>query len=437
MSEESLKCFFTCHHNWRWVVEAGCERCCDGLLDSTKVSRFKELPGYQMAIKTYALFRLDIRSASETLLRVGTTNVCMEHLDPKDALFRIMDNEVYRSCMPMNYLISWDAESFSFIPAQFPMLLKAPLGSGGYGLYYVYNWEDVRQLLNGHKRRAEKEVNFLDSLRNDYGEVPSWSLQRIIPSVKYIFNGIPRKCQFRGYLVICHGKLFLYKHYEVRMPLWNIDIDNTIRREHELYKNSALQSSSMAATLTSARNRWSYEVENECCGSGHARPYNEERNKSQTERFLLSEVFPHETHETESFSCVYGALRACLLHLARGIQASIEQHRNHALEAEIEASLAIAGVDLLVEELCDAVGQVRRYQAYVVELNNNPAMANPDKHRMSQRYKLHLIEFAKNTMELGIFYGLHRDMEGNKENKGVKEKLLQKCKGHLEFEEVI
>ena len=72
--------------------------------------------------------------------------------------------------MPASHLIEWDCEDISYLsefPSR-PALLKAPLGSGGFGLYFVFSKFDVLEVIRGHRKRAEEHPGFLDELQRDY-----------------------------------------------------------------------------------------------------------------------------------------------------------------------------------------------------------------------------------------------------------------------------
>jgi len=255
-----------------------------------------------------------------------------------------------------------------------PLLLKAALGSGGFGLYFVDNAKAVLEVITAHARRAASFPGFVESLRHHYGEVPQWSLQQLVSPVR--IAATERKTQVRAYIVMLNDMMYIYKNFEVRVPFWEGGDDDDVT-ECDVLKP-----------------KWSYEVENELVGDGDAIPYNERRKKSETERLLLEEV----TELASSRSEVLRVLLACVSALQQPILRQYQASKHP--ESNVTSSLAIAGVDLVVTNGSSS----SQFQAFIVEFNNNPAIADSNK-RMSEKYRAHLCTFVSGLMILGLTRG--------------------------------
>jgi hypothetical protein len=125
-------------------------------------------------------------------------------------------------------------------------------------------------------------------------------------------------------------------------------------------------------------------------------PYNERRKKSDTERLLLEEV----TELASSRSEVLRVLLACVNALQQPILRQYQASKHP--ESTVTSSLAIAGVDLVVTNGLSSSSS--QFQAFIVEFNNNPAMADSSK-RMSEKYRAHLCTFVSGLMILGLTRG--------------------------------
>lgn len=386
---------YTAHHNWAWVLKEAVESLQSDKLDIILDKRFSELPSQQVSKEkaTYALFRVEIGGCVDRIIRSYATSLCFVHLDPKDALLLEMKAVYVEHCMPKTVMLEWDSEEavdVELFPTR-PALLKAALGSGGFGLYFVYTPNDVVEVMKAHKKRAEGVEGFLDGLRRDYTTVPRWSLQQLVPSVRVANQN--RKCQLRAYVVECNGALYLYHEYEVRIPCWDIDLDAVLADELRM----SMESPAAAMSDEALCSRWSYEVENECCGRGNARPYNEQRNKGKTERYLVDEI-------PELSGCKDAMTRV----LRESMKAMKERilSRNSGDVKSSSSTMAIAGVDLLVSrkdpsEINEDSSNPDPFNAYIVEVNNNPAMPHPDKH-MSTKYRQHLVKLVSSILKLGL-----------------------------------
>ena len=71
--------------------------------------------------------------------------------------------------------------------------------------------------------------------------------------------------------------------------------------------------------------------------------------------------------------------------------------------------MAFLGIDLVVEKIADGT-----FRSYIVEVNNNPAMA-PEAKKMSSKYKTHLIEFVESVIKLGLSSKSGRYEKDNKD----------------------
>lgn len=374
-----MSCAYFRHHNWAWVVERALEEKFPEY-SLNKCESWRELPSQQNLGRKekarYALFRIELvelNKASDidlsdregsmlnTIQAVWASLTALEYLDPKDALYRALLSCGTELSMPATSLIPWDCDALELLP-DMPAekcLLKASLGSGGYGLYFVNSKEDVLTVIRNHAAKARSVPGFVSNLIKDYGDVPSWSLQTLINS--YRLNG-GRKCQFRAYVVLCGTNLYLYQQFEVRLPLWDASCEELMFEEDELV----------------------------FCQGSNARPYNHGRRKVHTERALVEE-FPELTPGIHSID---DSMRKTFI----ALRPSIEERLNNSKPDPLVSSttdltqLAIAGVDLLLDSDLNAT---------IVEINNNPAMPGEAKN-MTDRYKEHLISFVADIFKLGL-----------------------------------
>lgn len=164
---QRLDLHYTAHYNWVWVVHAAIlslkeKTHLENELDLVSCPRFKDLPSTKNSATkervTYSLFRIDLSSSDEAfelIRKVRTRSDIFGFLDPKDSLARVCQLLSAKDCMPDTLLIPWDWQAaedlnidgeVSLIRSEIvemlrtgPKLLKAPLGSGGFGLYFVYS----------------------------------------------------------------------------------------------------------------------------------------------------------------------------------------------------------------------------------------------------------------------------------------------------------
>jgi hypothetical protein len=421
-----LALHFTAHHNWAWMIRKAFSRTSKLLnIDTIECGSFKDLPSTkESSIRVkgqYSLFRLDIatnthrndeengHSISSTVgqNKIRVTSTSLSYMDPKDILFRELIEVNGEQYMPKTILIPTDCD-INVLSLTFPSmsaLLKAPLGSGGFGLYFVYNKFDIEELMKHHHERAKREEKTMKSVMSSFESYATnplcWSLQEIINPIRCTLPApLPgqyddisleaicykRRSQIRAYVVECEGELYLYEHLEVRFPLWNIDLDQTLIQEAELYSNLTNENH-----IFPREQIWSDEVENECCGKGHGRPYNEQRNKKYTDRFLVREI--------QELRPCQDVVKDCVINGFSRLKSRILDYRRRHNDAGITecTTLAIMGVDLLVSRN----KETGKYEAYMVEANNNPAMPADGK-RMSAMYHDHLVEFGVALIGLSL-----------------------------------
>ena len=219
------------------------------------------------------------------------------------------------------------------------------------------------------------------------------------------------------YVILVNGEMFLYPVYEVRLPYWSIPLDDILASE--------TASSSLSSSSSGKGPEWSDSVERLCVGSGRARPYNEGRDKKRTRRMLLSEI--DELRQAGAGQ----AVRSCVQGFFAGITALIAERRKRkeeclrdvssaesavmgALEKDgsvigpriVGRSVAVLGVDLVISEKSSSSSSGSSsgngLDAYIVEVNNNPAMPSPTKHSMSEQYRQHLVDLAAAIIGLGL-----------------------------------
>ena len=509
---------YTAHHNWAWILAEAIEHISTELSGGTPLptylcSRCKELPSQRdrldkkIKIK-YALYRLEIgktclksppQMTATRLRSVWATSPAFAFLDPKDALYRELQLRNCCHLMPKTTLLDWDITSTSEIGdlPSIPALLKASLGSGGFGLYFVYDQNDVLSIIKAHASRARTFVGFLDSLRRDHsGNIPCWSLQSLLKSCRVggeggvveedqlnschdiKKNGIKcqsksstKRCQIRVYTVCCGSHLYMYDTYEARLPSWDIDLEEILTVSSSTHcvsqNNSTISAVPQIDKIKSLHTETSIqeqeklvevseeimtvdEFETYCCLDGNARPYNQDRNKSITERFIFEELPELEFAKETVGNCVRDAMKALQIPILHQINASNcqagnpsevgvihgsdstilhnipsnnnisisndafqETHSSHPLRDSKPTEMAICGIDLMLEiveedfivEDGESFQPTKpKFHAYILEVNNNPAMAGNGK-LMSVKYRNHLIQFVKNTLLLGLGEG--------------------------------
>ena len=163
------------HHNWTWVVSEALHNIISSDDRRQIVKRQSELPSQKEKNKEqrekpcYALIKLDIERITPTLRvsSIWVTSPCLGFLDAKDRLCRELHHVSKQSLMPSTSFIPWDVTSIEDIPdfPTHPALLKAALGSGGYGLYFVHTKQHVLSIAQAHTQRAKQFDGFLEVRR--------------------------------------------------------------------------------------------------------------------------------------------------------------------------------------------------------------------------------------------------------------------------------
>lgn len=372
-----MKAHYTAHMCWAWLVEEAlaenfsAERCTTyKTLPSMSSLQSKEARSHA----GYALWRVEVEGRA-----AWCTSRCFEHLDAKDALFAELQEQQADYCMPPTTLLRWDCCATEaednidkFINTHGTVMLKGALGAGGFGLYLVSTAQDCLAVMSAHAARARETEGFLAKLERDYGgTVPHWSLQAKLSPV--LVGAAGRKSQVRAYVCCLEkergGTLFIYETLEVRLPIWSeAEGGQGIVSLHE-------------------QEMLDYEA-NICRGSG-ARAYNSGRQKRDTERMLLCECSELNGAQEAVISCLEAALGA----LRRGIFSRIT--------APCTSRLAIVGVDLLISR----DPSTSLLTAHILEVNNNPAMPDPLKHKMSALYRQHLVDYCTRQITLGLTGG--------------------------------
>ena len=192
----------------------------------------------------------------------------------------------------------------------------------------------------------------------------------------------------------------------MRLPFWTIPLDSILASEAA---ESLENESSM-----NERIEWSDPVERQCVGVGRARPYNEGRDKKRTQRLLISEIAELVNANAST------AVEDCVLRCFKGLKIEIDRRRKEeSLDHEsplnetligatkvCKKSIAVLGVDLVLCEKSDGDGfqDQKQLEAFIVEVNNNPAMPSIEKHNMSEKYKQHLISLTAAIIELGLMH---------------------------------
>lgn len=166
---------YTTHYNWAWVVTDAMSLLQKQLAvqDVILHERFRDMPSCKAAkskIKpTYALFRLDTTNSNDEITQmVRTRSDIFGFLDPKDSLVRICQLMSVTEFMPETILIPWnwtrDISSDDELATKIrlslnagPKLLKAPLGSGGFGLYFVYSLHGESLPFHSQSRSSLKQ----------------------------------------------------------------------------------------------------------------------------------------------------------------------------------------------------------------------------------------------------------------------------------------
>jgi hypothetical protein len=366
--------FYRIPSNWRWVFEETF-RGLEARDSSITYTPSDELPSKSLSLpreltKPHAIFRFERREANGLIRAVWCSSSLLDHLNAKDSLYetflRLSPDSIV-TAMPHTQLLPWDTTHADAIDMSAPVILKASLGSAGYGLYYVETADDVIEILRNHADKARAEPHFLDNLIRDHGRVPYWSLQSLVDSVR-VAGG--EKCQFRVHVVMRGERLFMYDDVEVRITVWSEDDDNNDQGDDKPRDDSLM------------------DFDNAMVGSGGGRPYNRNRDKRRTGRFLLEEV------EGLRGLGLSGRIRELMHSSFETLRPSITERidRQEAIPGLELTQLAVAGVDVMVDQ---------DYRPWIIELNNPPAMPKLSAD-MSAGYRAHLLVMMERLMALGF-----------------------------------
>lgn len=384
--------YYCSHYNWHWVIADALENYSSRVVHCKS---YRDLPSQKAskAPRRYSLFNVELFSTiNKKWYGAWCISPGFEFLDAKDALYKQFLKYRFQSVMPRTSLISWDSsneDDIGDLPS-IPALLKAALGSGGYGIYYVYNKSDALRIIKNHAKKALSVPDFHKKLIETYHQVPDWSLQDIIPST--LINN-DQKCQIRAYIVLCNRHLYLYQTFEIRIPHW---------REIDAFSDIDL--SSHEADFFSFEDEIPTDIHN------RSRPYNYGRVKTSTQRHLLSEF--EELRDktgilTDMLVKAFSALEQCILEntppampfelkplsLSSWSVNDVHDDFMHESITNHLNTVAIAGIDIMLHRDTNV--------PYIVEINNNPAMPTKGKN-MSQEYALHLPLLLRNILNLSV-----------------------------------
>jgi hypothetical protein len=233
--DSSRRVFYLVRHPWRWVME---ELKHNGM---QSVDTASELPSYAtlaaaMALATPggaggatpasarrrrisrkdrsilpATLKLEFVDAqtNEVIQAIHGTSASMDGLEDKDELVRTLQRCrcEHLALSPPSVLINWDVtheECLNVVGANLPALesnkdtttvavLKEPMGSQGKGIYFVSNVEEIHEVINEHRQRAQEEPALLENLIEAKGRIPSWGkfcLLRTPADIFYWFERI-------------------------------------------------------------------------------------------------------------------------------------------------------------------------------------------------------------------------------------------------------
>lgn len=363
---------YTVHFNWEWVVDYAISSLCSDSGNIKKLCKFSDLSlvqelkleGHRVK-PSYALFRIEmsLNNNSKRSFSIWASSQAFSIVDSKDSLYRKLNEYGISYLMPSTTLLPWDLDSIDDIRklmndedfATSQLVLKSAIGSGGSGIYFVSSEQDVLNVIRNHAKKAKLYEGFIDNLITWYGNVPSWSLQRRINVVTTKNN---RKTQVRVYVVICDKVCYIYNQFEVRIPLWN-----------------------------KSKEQFSTGIEDDIINDNDAVPYNQNRDKIATERFLIEEI----EELKDSKECIFGTVFKAMQHLNQ----DLIQFTDDSSSFNDHYCIGIAAIDLVLEN------HETKQSAYILEFNNNPAMPSVNK-QMSLKYKQHLFEFVRGLVMLSI-----------------------------------
>ncbi len=399
---ERVKYCFTAHYNWDWVVSEVINDLAKSESNGevVKLKRCQDLPSQSNIEKkkpAYSLFRVErISSIKSEACWAGDG---FAFLDFKDQLYHHLSLVDATYLMPNTRLLPYDA-SMDLLLQQAQLsststyVLKAACGSAGFGIYFIKSIQDVYTIIQRHKARAENYDNFLSNLKqSNHGTVPSWSLQEYKRSIR-VNN---KRTQLRIYAVLLHSNTasssgdihcYQYSTIECRVPSWDTDLDQEIysSNNNDTVTTESIDVSMMVAAETID------EVEVACCRDTTARPYNKDRNKSETNRYLLEELPELVGYAT----AVRSTCSQCLQKLQPYLTSYMQQSVDNKSISNNGSIVSVVGIDLIIESDSS--------KCFILEFNYNPAMPSSTK-AMSDPYRNHLHRFVQDTMSLGLSRG--------------------------------
>ena len=415
MSTELLL-HYTVHHNWCDFFEASLQQQRPGMFHSThRCKAYSDLPSSQAATKSrkvaYSLFRIDMLSTADRTLiaSVSASLDCFRHIDSKDALYIHLREAGAQHLMPATALLSHDVASIDEVENSLqifrdgacssssgdnlpdaPLLLKAALGSGGFGIYFVNTRSDVLHVAQEHLRMAQEAgPAFLQGLRNESfdGEVPRWSLQRYVKSLRV--GDRSNRIQIRAYAaIVCSSAscvcLLYDRDFEARIPHYDVDLDKELSGLREkagvpVREQKGGEDPGGSADAIEA-------LERRCCEGTSARPYNRERNKAETDRRLLCEMLD----PLSSRAVIEGVAGKCD-EMLLALEPRLREYCKGSSPNSGSAEMSIAAFDLMLEKNGDI---------FIVEANFCPAMPQQNK-RMSKKYREHIHKLMFSFVQLG------------------------------------
>jgi hypothetical protein len=354
-----------------------------------------------------ATLKIEITNPQTGILEyvVHGTSSALDGMEDKDEFVRTLqrcrcDN---LNLSPPSILLSWDItkeECHNVLGSNLPTLLensseikyavlKEPMGSQGQGIYFVSSAEEIHEIIDEHRVRAQSESDFLDNLIAVKGRIPSWGklpwsyarrgllepysltddrqflplcdppvLQAEVYPALLIKSR--RKFHIRTYLVILEKlghrdvlDLVIYNRHEVRIAGVPVPENDTERDPVSHITNGALSDATERVML--------HEVD--------------ELTRREVQR--KTEVFVAET---------FGK------HLLPDMERRINQSANQEGGSNVLLrKFALAGLDIMVTE---------DNRIYLLEVNSNPAA--PPEWTVHGTFREHLQVFLHSLVDLVV-----------------------------------
>ena len=188
-----------------------------------------------------------------------------------------------------------------------------------------------------------------------------------------------KKCQIRVYVVICEEHCYYYQTQEVRIPTWdriNDDDDDDNNNNNNNDKDDL------------------NNYDKKCCKNTQATPYNQNRNKKETLRYIITELEEISSASEAVTNCIVNAFISLKPHIIDKIKEQNDTDDDHITN---RFQIAIAGVDLIIKSKENSTD----FEAFIVEVNNNPSMVQLNK-KMSEKFNHHLKQFLSDISLLGL-----------------------------------